>query len=156
MLFRSLVADKFLLNIMFTFLLAIAGMCIVEFFKENNSIPKFISFLISIFTLIIILIIGTAIPVDYGWFGVMTVWIFYLFRNNKLSRTLVYALEVVVYFMYKNAFIVSQINWLSLIFTIIPGIIILFYNGQQGKKLKYFFYWFYPIHMLIIYFISLI
>ena len=35
-------------------------------------------------------------------------------------------------------------------------IIILFYNGKQGKRIKYFFYWFYPIHMLVIYGLSLI
>lgn len=33
--------------------------------------------------------------------------------------------------------------------------IIAFYNNQQGWKMKYFFYWFYPAHMLIIFLVKL-
>ena len=33
--------------------------------------------------------------------------------------------------------------------------IIALYNNQEGKKMKYFFYGFYPIHLLILYFIKL-
>ncbi|WP_410797459.1 TraX family protein [Niallia circulans] len=29
-----------------------------------------------------------------------------------------------------------------------------FYNGKRGVRLKYFFYFFYPIHIIILYFIG--
>jgi hypothetical protein len=34
-------------------------------------------------------------------------------------------------------------------------IFVAFYSNQEGKKMKYFFYWFYPIHLSILYFIKL-
>ncbi len=30
-----------------------------------------------------------------------------------------------------------------------------FYSNQEGRKIKYFFYWFYPIHLVIFYFFKL-
>lgn len=34
-------------------------------------------------------------------------------------------------------------------------IFIALYSNQEGKKMKYFFYWFYPIHLALLYFIKL-
>ena len=34
-------------------------------------------------------------------------------------------------------------------------ILIAFYGNQEGWKMKYFFYWFYPMHLVILYFIKL-
>lgn len=34
-------------------------------------------------------------------------------------------------------------------------IFVAFYGNQEGEKMKYFFYWFYPIHLVILYFIKL-
>lgn len=34
-------------------------------------------------------------------------------------------------------------------------IFVAFYGNQEGKKMKYFFYWFYPIHLVILYVIKL-
>jgi hypothetical protein len=35
-------------------------------------------------------------------------------------------------------------------------IFVAFYGHREGKKMKYFFYWFYPTHLVILYFIKLL
>ena len=115
--------------------------------------PKFI---ISVVTLITILLVGNKIPVDYNWFGILTVWIFYFLRDKKFLRTVSYIILVVLYYISRYIRNIELINMWTVFFTALSGIIILFYNGKEGKKLKYFFYLFYPIHMLIIYGISFV
>lgn len=44
MLFRTLVADKFLLNIMFTFILGILAIMSIDFAKEHTEIPSIFRF----------------------------------------------------------------------------------------------------------------
>ena len=156
MLFRSLVADYFMLNIMFTFLFAMAGSFAIEFFKEQKEMSAVLKYIIIVSILFTILLVGNFIPVDYRWFGILTVWIFYLFRDNKILRTIIFIIEVVLYYFVGSGYDFLNINFFSVAFTILPAIIILFYNGKQGKRMKYFFYWFYPIHMLVIYALSLI
>ena len=34
---------------------------------------------------------------------------------------------------------------------VMAALLILLYNGERGKKSKYFFYAFYPVHLMIIY-----
>lgn len=156
MLFRTLILDKFILNIMFTFLFAIVGIAILEFFQDREELSSFYKFFIVVAALFTILLVGYKIPVDYGWFGILTVWLFYFLRDKKFLRTFSYIILVIIYYISRYIPNIELINIWSVVFTSLSGIIILFYNGREGKKLKYFFYLFYPIHMLIIYGLSFI
>lgn len=50
-------------------------------------------------------------------------------------------------------------NFIALILIEPLGLFSLFfiaaYRNQEGRKMKYFFYWFYPIHLAVLYFITL-
>lgn len=156
MLFRTLVSDKLLLNIMFTFLFAITGIIIFEDLKSRKKCPLFFRIILISLNFIFILIMGTYVSVDYGWYGIAVVWIFYLFRDKKILRTFLFFLLVFIYYLFAYHLNINSIDYLKVVFTSIPGILVLFYNGKEGIKLKYFFYLFYPIHLLIIYCIYLI
>lgn len=92
--------------------------------------------------LLAVIIVGAGIfcaewlRTDYaGWIGVLLITSFYLLRDERLIKSIVGALILL-----QNSF-----------FGLIAFVPIYFYNGQRGKQWKYFFYWFYPIHLLVLY-----
>lgn len=82
---------------------------------------------------------------DYNVFGIVLIVILYLFRNNRKYRTLAGGLM---------AALESSSFFCAAALAFIP---IHLYNGTRGKlRLKYLFYWFYPVHLLILYAIRIV
>lgn len=88
-----------------------------------------------------IAIVGTGIYLaewlrsDYGgWIGILLIVVLYLLRDFLLLKCLL------------GALVLLQNSW----FGLFAFILIYFYNGQRGKQWKYFFYWFYPVHLLVL------
>lgn len=148
MLFRSLIGTKFMINIMFTLLLGI--LAILTFDKMKN---KYLGILISI----LLIIIGQVLNVDYGWYGVGLVLLIFMTKKNKIIFFISYILYTLLYYFIgyiKLDFHLIKYYIPFIITSTLPIILMLLYNGKQGYKMKYFYYWFYPVHMLVIYCIS--
>ena len=147
----ALITSWYKLNIIFTFLLAILIIYLIESYKKHE-IPNMIGLLLVSLFLLFTEILGV---VDYGIFGVALIVLLYFVKDRKLR--LFVAMLVLVLLTLKNAAIFgfSQGNLIQ--FTSIIGIVLLFfYNGGKGNlNLKYLFYTFYPAHLLIIYLIRL-
>ncbi|CEP81140.1 TraX family protein [Paraclostridium sordellii] len=88
-------------------------------------------------------------------YGVGMVLIFYFLREKKVAMTLAYIVFSsvgIIGFIGPN-FIEAAFLWdyqWIMVFAIIP---ILMYNGKLGmsnKFIKWMFYWFYPIHLIVI------
>lgn len=145
-------------NVLWTFLCSILLIHLNEKAKESGKI------IFRILALAASLIVGFAVgilgAVDYLHAGVFTVLVFYFFRERKwwnfiLQAVLLYYLntELIGGYGYelqlfgKDFFLVQQ----SLaVLALIP---IWLYKGKQGphnKFLKNLYYWFYPVHMLIL------
>ena len=149
MFFRTLVGEWKMLNIMFTLLLGIFSINIYD--KINKKY-------ISIPLVILIVIIGEVVKVDYGWLGVLTVFLMYLLRNKKMFLPLIYGITVFLYYysIWGYQYIFTTRIVLSILFTWSSTFIINKYNGEKGKNMKYFFYWFYPVHMIGVYLLHFI
>lgn len=143
MLFRTLVGQWQMLNIIFTLILGIFAIIVLDNLGEK--------YYLSIPIIVIIIFMGKYLRVDYGWYGVSTVLLFYLCRDKKIFRILAFLLLNLIYY-YTRIFINYSIENIILYISVnIPVIILLFYNGKLGRKTRYFYYWFYPVHMVALY-----
>ncbi len=71
---------------------------------------------------------------DYGAKGIICIMALYFFRQNRLWQCIAGAVSLVW----------EAEAMFSFLFLYI-------YNGQRGKQMKYFFYLFYPLHLLLLY-----
>ncbi len=130
-------STSFELNVGATFTFALLALYCIE--KIDNKILKYI-------TVLVIIALSCYVPMDYGVYGILTVIIFYLFKDSKILMSACYSLLLLSYCSIKN----STFN-LPAIFALIP---ICFHNGKKGPNMKYLFYIFYPIHFLVILYIK--
>lgn len=147
MLFTSILDSSFHLNIFFTLLLGLLAILIYD--KVKNKIIGILSFFL-------LCIIAELIHVDYGYFGVLIIFIFYIFKDHLIFMNLAYVGAVIL--KYTPALITTKFyypNLLLCLATMAPIILLNFYRGKQGKKVKYFLYIFYSVHLLVLYFLHL-
>lgn len=76
---------------------------------------------------------------DYGSKAIFCIMVLYLLRNNRLWQALGGAVS----------FIWERIAPFAFLFVFL-------YNGEKGKGHKYFFYIFYPAHLLVLYLICVV
>ena len=96
---------------------------------------------------------------DYGAYGVLYIIIFYLSRGNIRNMVLggialhgAYVLyEVSVKFITSG--VVVSANFIQL-YSLLAIPLIALYNKERGSRMKYFFYIFYPAHLIAIYIIG--
>lgn len=87
------------------------------------------------------------VNIDYGFFGIVLPLLIYLGENK--TQKLILMTSGLVLVSLTN----SPIQWYSLLS--VP--LVALYSGKRGKlKMKNFFYIYYPLHLLIIYFISIL
>lgn len=152
MLFLSTFTTNYYLNVFFTLLLGTIALYGYDKFKNKYlKIP---------FALLIILL-AHLIHVDYGAYGVAVIFLFYIFytkfKNRKLFMCLIFILLTILNYLPNiiNYVSVASIYINCILFTCICLIPICMYNGKQGAKIKYIFYAFYPVHLLILWLLNI-
>lgn len=132
-------------NVFFTLFLGLVGLMFVEKIFDRN-INKVIAICINVCVVAVIALIAELIHCDYGAEGVIYISIFYIFSKNRIYQGLLFLLAYILITGCQPSIYV----WISIL-------VILLYNGKRGKlKIKYFFYAFYPVHIIVLYFVTLI
>ena len=144
-------------NVLWTFLIGLGLMWINENAK-GEKFPK--RFLVAVITVIMGYILGIISFCDYHSSGILTVLVFYFFRGRKWQNFVLQALclwyintEILSGFYYEWEIFGTKIEVLRQSFAMLALIPIWLYKGKQGfynKGIKAFYYWFYPVHLLIL------
>jgi hypothetical protein len=143
-LFTSIMRSEISLNVMFTLLFGLLAIIAIDKAKNKYLMP---------IILIFFGILAEALHTDYGYFGVIIIVVFYAFKNNPLLRTFSFTALAICHYAIEYIQYSTFAYVVLCLFTISPIIILNFYNGKQGKKTKFFLYWFYPLHLLLIFFL---
>ncbi len=96
---------------------------------------------------------------DHGAFGVLMIIVFYMAKPIKKK---IFYVALLILFMQLYIVLQNQIfdkYTFQLLFYLMPLVLLYFYNGEKGsggKVSKWLFYVFYPIHLALIWIISLL
>ena len=131
--------EKYDGNIFFTLSFGILSLLILN----NTKLNKFIKIIL----VIIIVVSAEMLTLDYGSYGVMIIIIFYLFRKNNIMTAFSFT---AVNILWISFFQMSATQLYSIF--VLP--LIFLYNGKEGKKMKLFFYLYYPLHLIVLYLLA--
>ena len=143
-------------NVMFTLLLGLRAMDALELLRQQRTKKALGRCLLRLAACCILAVLGF---VDYGFTGLLTILLFYVFRGFPLARLG----QLIGMVLLHIVFFEGQFIPLSLGskvfelptqgFAVLSLIPIWLYNGEKGrggKTLQYGCYLFYPLHMLIL------
>lgn len=120
-------------NVFFTLLIGIGMMVLLE---RNREWP------VKAVILLLAMWLAVLIRSDYNFRGILLIFVFYIFHE---SRWLAVTAGGFWNFLYQG--VIQKYGVLS----VLP---LALYIGERGRKMKYFFYIFYPVHLLLLYGIS--
>jgi hypothetical protein len=117
-----------------------------------------------LYMLIVIALACQAVNTDYGAYGVLLVFLFNKYHDNfkemvKSVILLTIAVQLlqagIKYYTIPSAYLSRNLLFVLGIqpLCLLSLILIKFYNGERGAKLKYLFYAFYPVHLIVLGFI---
>ncbi|MCL2080988.1 MAG: conjugal transfer protein TraX [Oscillospiraceae bacterium] len=144
-------------SIMVTFVVALAGLYFFDrFAAADKRFSALLALLASAFA-------AQLFNADYGAYGILIVFVFYFYRGRPRLLAAWYSAAVIIFAVlgavsempYTNNVILSLLTGFAL-FSLIP---ILLYSKHRKKGYtapvwQYFFYIFYPAHMMILYILS--
>lgn len=117
------------------------GLLLIWIYDETQRRGQFV---VGTTAAVMIILTAGLLRCDYGAEGVLMIYIFFLLRGRPFLRLLMVGLVMIL---------IGGIE----IYGILAMLLIVMYNGQNGKianaKLGYLFYAFYPLHLLILYLI---
>lgn len=137
-------------SVIATFFLAAAGIFAYE--RLSVRLPKPAALL----PLLVFALLAQAAPTDYGFWGVVTVAAVYLAGTDRRRQLIALAVCLGIIYLLPawGAFsLPTAVQWIAAGMAELSVLALAFlYNGERGggKSSKWFFYWFYPAHLIVL------
>ena len=138
-------------GILMTFSFSIICIYAIDYYLKKRewkslSLMIFTVFSVSFISINLPMILNkTDFEFDYTALGILLPVVIY-YSKNKLLKMLFTAVILIL---------LSDIYFTYQLYSLLAIPLLLLYNGERGKyKLKYLFYIFYPLHLVLVYFIS--
>lgn len=145
-------------NIMWTLLFGLICVCsadnLTKHFRSTGLNSLIIFVLLSFF-----FTVATVLRFDYLGFGILQIYIFYHFYNQRLSPSLLIGTMLVNFISGTESYIyLADFSFPSQILATLALVPIHFYNGTPGYRTKiwsFFCYAVYPCHMVLLFLLSM-
>lgn len=135
-------------SVIATFFLAAAGIFAFEALRERYPL------LIALIPLSAFALLAQIAPTDYGFWGVITVAAVYFMGEDRRRQLAALALCMgAVYLLptWGTFRFPSAVQWIAAGCACLSVLgLAACYNGERGKGSKWFFYWFYPLHLIVL------
>ncbi len=160
MAFNNAILEFSSQNVFFTLLIGLVMLDVMQTVRERRGAGAPSELILEIIILIIFVVIAFLLRTDYSGGGVLLIYCFYKFRDMHLIKYVLFGLICYLFF--------GLIEMYALL-AVIP---LLLYNGKRGFRkdgnglyegsrtgfaaqlVRYLFYIFYPVHLLILHFIA--
>lgn len=131
--FYDRICDMQMQNVFFTLFFGVTAMASLRL--SENATDKRIK-AVGVAGVAACALVAYFLRTDYSWKGVFLILVLYVLRNQRKLACLA---------GYVTMCVVMLNSWAFPAFFLISG-----YNGEKGKGSKYFFYFFYPVHLLVL------
>lgn len=132
-------------NVFFTLFIGLLTLIAIKWI-EGRSWNKALQIIGMVLALAAGMAAAKLLRTDYDAVGVLLIAALYLFRSKPWQRAVAGSVVLIP----GTLVLMGSLSELFATFAFLP---IYLYNGERGWKLKYVFYLFYPLHMLILYLI---
>ena len=121
-------------NVLFSLSLSFITIWIIDILKiKLKKSPPIVWYIFSFIIVSIMCLISMLLAVDYDFYAILVVYIFYIFYNKPILSV-----------------ILGYISLIKSLWSFLGFALILTYNGNRGKQYKILNYCFYPFHLLIL------
>lgn len=116
-------------NVFWNLAIGVGSIGLLKNATEGMEIRKLIICVLSLF-------LAAVIKADFSWYGLMVIYIFFFWREKVWKLVGVGFINIIIGGIQTFGF-----------FGVIP---ILFYSGEQGRRMGWWFYSFYAVHLIIL------
>ncbi|BBF41511.1 conserved membrane protein [Lachnospiraceae bacterium KM106-2] len=127
-------------NVFFTLLIGLSTVFWIDKIRLKYQEKQVFALIIQLLVLYIGGFLAEICCSDYGALGIFMIIVFYFNRGNLWTITIL------------NGLLIAVLNGPASIemYALLAIPLLAMYNGEKGKSMKYFFYAFYPVHIVIL------